>query len=76
MQWLTNLVETPALIHLVGLVGLIVLVALGTVSVAVGLPLITGLTGLAIPTASSIIAATKRLSPPSPALSVAKVVPQ
>lgn len=50
VTWLTSI--SP--IHLIGLIAIVVLVALGTVSVAEGLPLITGLIGLAIPTAGPV----------------------
>lgn len=43
-QWLGSV------LHLIGIIAIVVLLALGTVSVAVGLPILTGLVGLAIPT--------------------------
>jgi hypothetical protein len=46
IAWVTSV---PPL-HLLGIIAMVVLLALGTVSVAVGLPILTGLVGLAIPT--------------------------
>ena len=45
-QWLAGV----SVLHLIGIIAIVVLLALGTVSVAVGLPILTGLVGLAIPT--------------------------
>lgn len=79
MTTISDLLDSTSLLHLVALIGVIVLVALGTVSVAVGFPIITGLAGLAIPTASSVTAAVKRITTlavvPAPASKPAPVVP-
>ena len=48
-NWLAGV----SLLHLLGLVAIVVLLALGTISVAVGFPILTGLVGLAIPTGGS-----------------------
>lgn len=62
MTSIINYLTSITFIHLVGLVAIVVLLALGTISVAVGLPILTGLVGLAIPVATGSGAITKTAS--------------
>jgi hypothetical protein len=47
---LANWLAGVSFLHLIGIIAVVVLLALGTVTVAVGFPILTGLVGLAIPT--------------------------